>query len=76
MHFYMHSYVDKNFILVKSGCNTSMTRHIHRAHTITTHHYAWFQGQCRHPDALLGTSVKHLHFEDSRLKTLNFRLLN
>jgi hypothetical protein len=20
MHFYMHSYVDKNFILVKSGC--------------------------------------------------------
>jgi hypothetical protein len=22
MHFYMHSYVDKNFILVKSGCYT------------------------------------------------------
>jgi hypothetical protein len=20
MHFYMHSYVDKNFILIKSGC--------------------------------------------------------
>jgi hypothetical protein len=25
MHFYMHSYVDKNFILVKSGCYTSFT---------------------------------------------------
>ncbi len=31
------------------------------AHTGTTHHYVWFQGKCEHPDALLGTSVKHLH---------------
>jgi hypothetical protein len=26
MHFYMHSYVDKNFILVKSGCYTNFLK--------------------------------------------------
>jgi hypothetical protein len=26
MHFYMHSYVDKNFILVKCGCYTYLLR--------------------------------------------------
>jgi hypothetical protein len=26
MHFYMHSYVDKNCILVKSGCYTTWER--------------------------------------------------
>jgi hypothetical protein len=26
MHFYMHSYVDKNFILVKSGCYNPQCR--------------------------------------------------
>jgi hypothetical protein len=38
------------------------------------HHYVWFQGQCKGPDALLGTSVKHLHLQDSRFKTLSSRL--
>jgi hypothetical protein len=41
------------------------------AHTSTIHHYVWFQGQCKNPDTLFGTSVKHLHFEDRRLKTLS-----
>jgi hypothetical protein len=45
-----------------------------RAHTGTIHPYVWFQGQCKRPYALLGTFVKHLHFEDSHLKTLNSRL--
>jgi hypothetical protein len=26
MHFYMHSYLQKKFILVKSGCYTHLTR--------------------------------------------------
>jgi hypothetical protein len=39
------------------------------AHIGTIHHYVWFQGQCKHPITLLGTFVKHLLFEDSRLKT-------
>jgi hypothetical protein len=30
MHFYMHSYVDKNFILVKSGCHRSLHEPVHR----------------------------------------------
>jgi hypothetical protein len=34
------------------------------AHTGTIHHYVWFQGQCKRPNALIGTSVKHLCFED------------
>jgi hypothetical protein len=34
------------------------------AHTDTNHYYAWFQGQCKCPDVLLGTSVKYLHFQD------------
>jgi hypothetical protein len=41
------------------------------AHTGTIHHYVWFQGQCKNPDTLFGTSVKHLHFEDRCLKTLS-----
>jgi hypothetical protein len=44
------------------------------AHICTIHYYIWFQSQCKHPDALPGTSVKHLRFEDSRLKTLNSRV--
>jgi hypothetical protein len=32
MHFYMHSYVDKKFILVKSGCYT---------HTVREHPWFW-----------------------------------
>jgi hypothetical protein len=28
MHFYMHSYVDKNFILVKCGCYTGTPRRL------------------------------------------------
>jgi hypothetical protein len=43
------------------------------AHTGTTHHYVWFKGWCKRTDALLGTSVKHLRFEDSRLKILSSR---
>jgi hypothetical protein len=35
------------------------------AHISTIHHYVWFQGYCKHLDALLGTSMKHLRFEDS-----------
>jgi hypothetical protein len=30
MHFYMHSYVDKNFILVKSGCYTYASRQLRK----------------------------------------------
>jgi hypothetical protein len=33
-------------------------------HTGMFHHYVLFQSQCKHPDALLVTFVKHLHFED------------
>jgi hypothetical protein len=28
------------------------------AYTGTIHHYVWFQGQCKCPDVLRGTSVK------------------
>jgi hypothetical protein len=45
------------------------------AHTGTILHYVWFQGQCKRPDALLGTSVKHLHFEDFKLETLELNSL-
>jgi hypothetical protein len=31
------------------------------AHTGPIHHYVWFQGQCKRPDALLGTSGKQSH---------------
>jgi hypothetical protein len=34
------------------------------AHTGTTHQHTWFQGQCKHLIVLLGTSTKHLHFDD------------
>jgi hypothetical protein len=44
------------------------------AHTGTIHQYTWFQGWFKHPVALLGTSIMHLHFEDSHLKILNSRL--
>jgi hypothetical protein len=40
----------------------------------TIHQHTWFQGQCKHLNVLLGTSLMHLHFEDSHLKTLNPRV--
>jgi hypothetical protein len=37
MHFYMHSYVDKNLILVKSGCYTHDREHdCHDSSTLCT----------------------------------------
>jgi hypothetical protein len=44
------------------------------AHASTIHQYTWFQVQCKHLIALLDTSVMHLHFEYSHLKTLDYRV--
>jgi hypothetical protein len=41
------------------------------AYTSTIHQYSWFQGQSKCLIALLGTSMMHVHFEDSQLKTLD-----
>jgi hypothetical protein len=41
------------------------------AHTETICQYTWLQGQCKHLIVLLDTSMIHLHFEDSHLKTLD-----
>jgi hypothetical protein len=36
MHFYMHSYVDKNFILLKSGCYRKQVGAHHHVKNIMT----------------------------------------
>jgi hypothetical protein len=40
-------------------------------HTSTIHQCTSFQGQWKRLIALLGTTIMHLHFKDSHLKTLD-----
>jgi hypothetical protein len=62
--------ININKILLQRQANTLP------ALSSTIHHYVWFLSQCKHPVALLGTSMKHLIFKDLCLKTLSSTLLS